>query len=147
VNGALHELEKRWHDEIPISATMGIRVHRFDDAVLETVALLQPNVNVHGTAFAGSQFSVAALCGWGQVHLQLSRAALTGSIVFVEGNIRCLAPVRADMLARCAWTPEADAALVTLRQTGRARIYLDVQVECDGRLAADFRGEYGIRVV
>jgi thioesterase domain-containing protein len=144
---ALHALEQRWHAEIPISATMGIRVHRFDGAVLETVALLEPNVNVHGTAFAGSQFSVASLCGWGQVWLQLGRAGLGGSIVFVEGNIRCLAPVRGDMLARCTWTEPAGDALEVLRQSGRTRVHLGVQIESDGVLAADFSGEYGVRLV
>jgi thioesterase domain-containing protein len=143
---ALHDLQQRWHAEIPISATMGIRVHRFDGAVLETAALLEPNVNVHGTAFAGSQFSVAALCGWGQVYLHLAHAGLEGSIVFVEGTIRCLAPVRDDMLARCTWTEAADAALVELRQSGRTRLYLDVQVESGRHVAADFRGEYGVRL-
>lgn len=145
-SGALHALQQRWHVEIPISETMGIRVHRFDGAVLETAALLEPNVNVHGTAFAGSQFSLASLCGWGQVYLHLAEAGLEGSIVFVEGTIRCVAPVRDDMLARCAWSQSADEALVELRQTGRTRVYLDVQVESGGRVAADFRGEYGVRL-
>ena len=144
-NGSLHELEARWHAEIPISETMGIRVHRFDGETLETIAALEPNLNVHGTAFAGSQFSAAALCGWGQVYLQLGRAGLDGSIVFVEGTIRCVAPVREDMLVRCAWTATADEALEALRQTGRARVHLGVQIESGGILAADFTGEYGVR--
>ena len=143
----LHGLEARWHAEIPISETMGIRVHRFDGTTLETMAALAPNLNVHGTAFAGSQFSVAALCGWGQVHLQLASAGIEGSIVFVQGSIRCLAPVRDDMLARCVWTATAADALATVRQTGRTRVHLDVQVESFGAVAADFSGEYGVRTL
>jgi thioesterase domain-containing protein len=141
----LHALETRWHTEIPISATMGVRVHRFDGTSLETVAALAPNLNVHGTAFAGSQFSLASLCGWGQVWLQLDAAGLEGSIVFVEGTIRCLAPVRDTMLARCAWNAAAAESLATLRGTGRARCHLDVWIESGAAPAAEFSGVYGIR--
>jgi thioesterase domain-containing protein len=144
---SLHALEARWHAEIPISETMGIRVHRYDGTTLETAAALTPNVNIHGTAFAGSQFSVAALCGWGQVHLHLAAAGIEGSIVFVQGTIRCRAPVREDMLARCVWTDAAGEALEQLHSTGRARIHLDVQVESGGTIAADFSGEYGVKLL
>lgn len=161
----LRALESRWHTEIPISATMGIRVDRFDGAVLAASAALGPNTNVHGTAFAGSQFSLAALCGWGQVWLQLALAAdaadktaaapegaspgatagRDSSIVFVEGQIRCLAPVGTDMVARCAWTDDASAALANLAVRDRTRVVLTVELTADGRVAAEFRGEYGVR--
>jgi len=146
-DSSLHELEARWHAEIPISATMGIRVHHFDGKALDVIAALTPNLNIHGTAFAGSLFSVAALCGWGQVHLQLGRAGLNGSIVFVEGSIRCLAPVRADMEARCVWHDGADQQFALLRQSGRARIHLAVQVASGGSIAADFSGEYAVKAL
>jgi thioesterase domain-containing protein len=141
----LHALETRWHTEIPISATMGVRVQRFDGTTLTTAAALAPNLNVHGTAFAGSQFSLASLCGWGQVWLQLQAAGLEGSIVFVEGSIRCLAPVRDAMVARCAWNGTAAQTLDTLRGTGRARCQLDVRIESGDVVAAEFSGVYGIR--
>lgn len=159
----LRALESRWHAEIPISATMGIRVDRFDGVVLEASAALGPNTNVHGTAFAGSQFSLAALCGWGQVWLQLALAAEAettadpagqsagrttlsdSSIVFVEGHIRCLAPVDTDMVASCAWTDDAAAALAKLAVRDRTRVLLIVALTADGRIAAEFRGEYGVR--
>lgn len=142
---SLAALEARWHEEIPISATMGIRVHRFDGELLEVGAALAPNRNIHGTAFAGSQFSIAALCGWGQVFLQLNRAGSAGSIVFVDGQIRCLAPVRDDMVARCTWTELAETQLAMLADKPRTRIQLAVEIESGGTRAADFSGEYAIR--
>lgn len=143
---ALRALEARWHDEIPITGTMGVRVHAFDGHALEIVAALAPNLNIHGTAFAGSLFSVAALCGWGQVYLQLEAAGLAGSIVFVEGRIRCLAPARADMLARSTWTHSAAEQLDRLRTQDRTRVHLDTQVTCNGTVVAEFSGEYGVRL-
>jgi len=144
-DGRLHALETRWHTEIPISATMGVRVHSFDGTTLETVAALAPNRNIHGTAFAGSQFSLASLCGWGQVWLQLEEAGLAGSIVFVQGAIQCVAPVRDAMVARCAWNETAAEALAALSSSGRARCHLDVRIESGDVIAAEFSGVYAVR--
>lgn len=143
----LRALESRWHAEIPISAIMGIAVDQFDGTTLVTRAALAPNTNVHGTAFAGSQFSLAALCGWGQVWLQLADRPTDqdASIVFVEGHIRCLAPVATDMMARCTWSETAAAALADLATQDRTRVVLDVDLLANGRTAARFRGEYGVR--
>ena len=46
----------------------------FESHRLTVEAELAPNVNVHGTAFAGSLYAIAALSGWGLVHLELARA-------------------------------------------------------------------------
>lgn len=145
-------LEARWHREIPISAAMGIGVVGFEpaarpaDTVLTVRAALAPNVNVHGSAFAGSLFSAASLCGWGLVYLQLRRAGLEGSIVFVDGRIRCLKPVRGELLARCAWTDRAAAALAALPTDRRARIDLETRLTTEDALAATFQGEYAVRL-
>jgi thioesterase domain-containing protein len=55
-------------------------------------AELEPNINVHGTAFAGSLYAIAALCGWGMTWLQLKTRHIDGSIVIAEGNIRYARP-------------------------------------------------------
>ena len=124
---------------------MGISVLNFDGRQLAVGKALAPNVNVHGSAFAGSQFSVASLCGWGQVYLQLALGGQHASIVFVEGTIRCLKPVRDDVTARCQWNAEAAATLEALAASGRTRVRLDVTLESGGQVAAEFSGEYGLR--
>ncbi len=139
------ELEARWHREIPISRAMGIEVEGFANQELVIRADLTPNVNVHGSAFAGSQFSLASLCGWGQLHLQLALRGLEASIIFVDGHIECLRPVRATMRARCHLTADTETALAALRQNGRARCRLSTRVESNGELAATFTGTYGLK--
>lgn len=125
---------------------MGITVAGFDGARLELRAALAPNVNVHGSAFAGSLFSLASLCGWGLLHLQLQCRGLSGSIVFVEGSIRCLKPVRDDVGAACEWTTAAAAALEALASSRRGRFALTTRLRCAGDLAAEFSGEYAVRL-
>lgn len=124
---------------------MGIQVVDFDDSTLVIRAALRPNVNVHGSGFAGSQFSLASLCGWGLLHLQLTLQNLHASILFVDGHIECRRPVRADMVARCQSTDEVTAAMADLQTRGRARCRLTTQVESDGELAAEFVGTYGLK--
>jgi len=140
------QLEHRWHLEIPISSAMGIEVESFADEELTVRAALKPNVNVHGSAFAGSQFSLASLCGWGQLHMQLARRGLDASIIFVDGRIECLKPVRADMTARCRLTEEATAALDGLAKVGRGRCQLNTRIESGGELSAAFTGTYGLKI-
>ena len=72
---ALTALERRWHDEIPLSAAMGLKIVDGNDGALASMPLA-PNRNVHGTGFAGSLYAAAALCGWGQVALTLEAAGL-----------------------------------------------------------------------
>jgi thioesterase domain-containing protein len=139
-------LEARWHEEIPISAAMGVGVQAFDGERLRVQAALAPNVNVHGTVFAGSLFSVAALCGWGLVYLQLLEQHIDAAILFVDGRIRCLAPATADVTAQADWGATAAATLTALPERGRGRIVLDARVICQETLVAEFQGEYAVRV-
>jgi thioesterase domain-containing protein len=145
-NALCRALEARWHREIPISAAMGITIGGFDGTRLDLHAALSPNVNVHGTAFAGSLFSLASLCGWGLVHLQMQRRDLAGAIVFAEGHIRCLKPVHDDVRASCVWSEAEDAALNDLAASGKARFRLLTRLHCGEDVVAEFSGEYAVRL-
>ena len=144
---ALDRLAATWRAKIPISAAMDLGPVRFDDHGLTVRASLAPNVNVHGTAFAGSLYAVAALSGWGLVHLELDAAGLDGSIVIAEGRIEYLRPVQEDIVAVCA-TDAADVADVAdrLRETGRTRWPLTAVISAAGREAVRFDGVYAIKL-
>ena len=136
-------LEQILHSEIPISRAMGIRVASFDGASLILDAPLDPNLNHKSTAFGGSLYSIAVLCGWGLLHLKLAKARLHKHIVIQESNIRYLHPVVQDLHAECRLD---DAAfrhfLLTLKKHGRARISLAVTITHDKKPAVEFTGRY-----
>lgn len=136
-------LERTLHGEIPISQAMGIRVAGYDGASLKLAAPLDPNINHKCTAFGGSLFSLAVLCGWGMVHLKLAEASLHKHIVIQESSIRYLLPVDGDMEAEC----KLDEATLrhfmrTLDRHGRARLSLDVVITHNKRTAVEFSGRY-----
>ena len=143
----LAELAATWHGEIPITAAMDLAPERFDAHALRVRARLAPNVNVHGTAFAGSLYAVAALSGWGLVHLELGAAGLDGSIVIAKGSIEYLKPVQEDIVSVCSSDDaEVEDVMARLRADGRVRWPLTAFIGAAGREAVRFEGVYAIKL-
>ena len=141
------ELETIWHQQIPLSAAMRMQVVSFDGVTLITRADLEPNINVHGTAFAGSLYALQALTGWGQTHLQLRRQNIAGAIVIATGNIEYKRPLSENIVVPCRFEPATDV-LVELEEKGRVRFPLATQVTTEtGKLACRFRGEYAVKLL
>ncbi len=136
-------LERTLHDEIPLSKAMGVRVIAYDGSSLKLTAPLTPNINHKNTAFGGSLYSLAVLCGWGMVHIKLAEAALHKHIVIQESNIRYIRPVDEDMQAECKLDDETlNKFLRTLHKHDRARLSLDVVINNQGQPAVEFSGRY-----
>lgn len=136
----LHSLNDIWAREIPLSGAMGITAEGFDGDALTIRAPLAPNINVHGTGFAGSLYAIAALCGWGLVHLKLEQANAPGSIVIASANISYDKPCNGDLVARCSWGEQSDAWQRYL-DTGKARFALT----CEVSGAATLNGSYAVK--
>jgi thioesterase domain-containing protein len=80
---------------------MGIKIYQYTGRTIETRASLNKNINIHGTMFAGSIFSLATLTGWGMLHLQLKQKGLQGDIVLGDGNIHYHKPITMQPRAVC----------------------------------------------
>jgi len=138
------ELESLWHEGIPLTIPLGVKVRYFDGETLELAADLEPNRNVHGTAFAGSLYAITALCGWSMLHLQLACRDLTAAIVIASGQINYPRPVAETIVARCSFGDQ-EAALRDLEKDGRMRIHLTASVAANGVEAAVFEGDFSAR--
>jgi thioesterase domain-containing protein len=99
MNSAKATLEEKIHQSIPLSLAMGYKIVELDGLHIIVEAPLQPNINIHGTGFAGSIYSVGVLSAWALVYhvivgaglvadLVISRAAIEYS-ASVHGTIRC----------------------------------------------------------
>ena len=118
LNDLCTNLQAIWYEQIPLSKAMDMRIVDFVDNTLTCRASLGPNVNVHGTAFAGSLYAVQALTGWGQMHLQLRVHGLDASIVIANGQINYAKPVAEDITVRCSFGDQA-AGMDTLKSSAR----------------------------
>lgn len=137
------ELESTWYEKIPITKAMQARVQSFDGNTLVVTAALGPNINLHGTAFAGSLYTVCALTGWSMLHLQTRLHTCEGSIVLASGHIDYHKPVREDLVATCVFGNQEEA-FAKLAISGKARFPLTATIP-DGNLeAAVFKGEYAL---
>ena len=139
-------LEAIWHEQIPLSKAMTMKIEHFRDHVLTTHAGLGPNVNVHGTAFAGSLYAIQALTGWGMMHLQLKLNDLDASIVIANGQIDYAKPVAEDIHVTCSFGEHLEE-FEKLKSTGKGRFPLSTKVLlADGTEAGGFSGLYAVRL-
>jgi thioesterase domain-containing protein len=137
------ELQAAWHREIPLAAAMEVSVASCASDEIAVRAPLLPNRNLHGTAFAGSLFSVCVLTGWGMTWLALQRRDLAGVIVVADSRIRYRRAVSGEILCRCRVEAGVlDESLAPLAASGRASLPLLCTIDADDKVAVSFEGKY-----
>ncbi len=144
MNDPCRALEEMLHREIPLAGHMQVRVERFDGNDLIVAAELEPNINIHGTAFGGSLYSICALTCWSRLHLLLAERNSNAQIVLGKAAIQYLKPVRSQIRARCR-LPEGDVLRSFLQQLSdgdRAAIDLRAEVLDGDAVAVCFTGYY-----
>ena len=143
---------KLWRT-IPMSRHMRLECSTFshaDDEELTLASPLEANINIHGTAFAGSIYSVAVLAGWAwtEEHVGRSPGSDATSVVVRLATIRYKAPLREDFL--CVAQPPPAAELATfdaeLARSGKATLNVAVHVwpasKCAGKPACELQAEF-----
>lgn len=124
---------------------MAITVESYKPGALVVSAELAPNTNIHGTAFAGSLYSVQALTCWGLLYLELKRRQIDASIILASSKIDYHTTVTAGFEAHCQ-DPELAAAFDQLTQQHKLRRSLTSSVTQDSVSASLFSGEYVLRM-
>jgi thioesterase domain-containing protein len=138
------ELEQRIRAGIPITEQMAFQVSKLTAESIAVVGGSSENINVHGTAFAGSLYTIATLALWGLVYARLPDGA---TLVLSEGNIRYLQPVIGEIVADCSIPKERlDHFLLQLHQRGRARLDATVQIPGLEGPAVEFSGKVHARL-
>ena len=140
----LRELQKILNTDIPLTQSLGLSVASYDNGRLKLNAPLTENINHAGTAFAGSLNALVTLAGWSIVWLVLQECALQGEIVIQDCTCKYLLPVTTAFSATCI-RPESNQLRrfeKTLRERGKARLELSVEIVQDGLLAVSFHGRY-----
>lgn len=139
------EIEQYFHAKIPLTKAMGVRVASYDSRGLRLEAPLALNFNHLGTAFGGSLHTVATLCGYGLLWLELADA--DGHVVIAECTMSFRKPVTGDLHAFCPRPSEEDMAFFRAKfeKNGKARIRLRVIVGDEAQPAAEFEGVFVAR--
>jgi thioesterase domain-containing protein len=136
----LRQTEDFFHQQIPITRAMGVRVAGYDGRKLILAAPIALNHNHLGTAFGGSLGAIATLAGYGMLWLELRDPA--SHLVIRQSFLSFRRPVFKEIVAICR---RPDQELLrefkgAFAQRGKARIGLEVTIEEGGLVAAEFRG-------
>lgn len=135
------ELEETWHQTIPLSKAMNVRLNHFDGNELFTSCDPLFNKNLHNTMFAGSIYTLATLTGWGWIYLKLKESKYQGDIVLADANIKYLAPITG---VACGKTQKDSVVgpVVLLQENKKMRFTIKVELYSGDKVAAKFSGEY-----
>lgn len=139
-----NELTKKIHKGIPLTQAMAFDITQLTETSIAVKSGGEENINVHGTAFAGSLYTTCVLAAWGLVNSRLPDEA---SLVLASGHIDYLSPVVGDISAR-GEIPKQDFEqfLTAVNDQGRSRLDVEIQVEHEGVLAAKFTGQVHARI-
>ena len=139
----VQELQRTWHQTIPLSKAMNIEVCHYDENSLSTHCDDAFNQNLHNTMFAGSIYTLATLTGWGWAYLQLKRLDLLGNIVLADANIRYLSPIKGSAIAKTTGE-QTSGNLNALKKGKKARLNIEVNIISGDKISASFKGVYVI---
>jgi thioesterase domain-containing protein len=104
---------------------------------------LNKNINLHGTMFAGSIFSLATLTGWGMIFLQLKEKGLDGDIVLGDGNIHYHKPITMQPRALCN-IESLNGKFESLAKNKKCQIKLNVSILDSDNAVAEFSGVFWV---
>lgn len=108
---------------------MQFHIVSLDAESIEISAPLAPNINIHGTAFAGSIYSLAILAGWALATHLVEEAGADADVVVAKAKIAYRTPI-ADRV-RCvthATRAERDAFIAGLNGKGKGFLKLEVEI-------------------
>ncbi len=136
-------LEAYLHANIPLTRAMAVSAVSVHAQGVTLSAPLDPNINVHGTAFGGSVSTLGVLAAWSVVHLRLEAEAVDAQLVIHRNETEFLAPITGRFEAVARIEPQAWIEFRTmLDRRGKARLSVVAELLFGGRVAARMTGEF-----
>lgn len=136
-------LQETIRKTIPLSDFMGLEILELSDTAIKVKADGEANINIHGTAFAGSLYTTATLCAWALIH---SRLPADTMLVLANAEVKYRKPVLGDLYAS-AEVDEKDFAdlLQRLEERGKANLEVDVFIPNADAPALVYKARYHCR--
>ncbi len=114
---------------IPLSEFMQFEISSLGSSSITTSAPLNPNVNIHGTGFAGSLYSLSMLTAWAFVMHCLQSHNITAELVAARAEIQYRKPVKNAIECQTHVASEdIDNFIQQLQKRGRAKMEVIVDV-------------------
>ena len=127
------QLQQTIRASIPLSEAMQFSIIELNPRNILVQAPLEPNVNIHGTGFAGSIYSLAVLTGWALSTHIMALKQMQGDLVVAKAEIIYRAPLTDSIQCRTQVSEEDCAAFqLSFESNGTAKLALKVEIGASG---------------
>ena len=122
-------LTQHIRDNIPLAENMQFAVVGLTENTIEVAAPLEPNINIHGTGFAGSLYSISVLTAWALTSAMVRELGFEADVVVRKAEIAYRLPVTSTIRCVCSCL-DSDKVLFaeSLSNKHKARLSLTVDI-------------------
>ncbi|AGR77743.1 thioesterase/acetyltransferase, putative [Aliarcobacter butzleri 7h1h] len=142
-------LENKLHNEIPLTKFMDLKITKYDEKELITIAPLNKNINDKGTAFGGSLATLTIISGWSICWLISKELEINSeNIVVIKNEHSYRKPVTKELICHTKrpTKDEIENLKNKLLLKKSASIKISSQIIEDGEICVDFTGYYVIKI-
>ncbi|RZV14630.1 thioesterase [Aliarcobacter butzleri] len=142
-------LENKLHNEIPLTKFMDLKITKYDEKELITMAPLNKNINDKGTAFGGSLATLTIISGWSICWLISKELEINSeNIVVIKNEHSYRKPVTKELICHTKrpTKDEIENLKNKLLLKKSASIKISSQIIEDDEVCVDFTGYYVIKI-
>lgn len=142
-------LENKLHNEIPLTKFMDLKITKYNEKELITIAPLNKNINDKGTAFGGSLATLTIISGWSICWLISKELEINSeNIVVIKNEHSYRKPVKKELICHTKrpTKDEIENLKNKLLLKKSASIKISSQIIEDGEICVDFTGYYVIKI-
>ncbi|MFY4759256.1 thioesterase domain-containing protein [Aliarcobacter butzleri] len=142
-------LENKLHNEIPLTKFMDLKITKYDEKELITIAPLNKNINDKDTAFGGSLATLTIISGWSICWLISKELEINSeNIVVIKNEHSYRKPVTKELICHTKrpTKDEIENLKNKLLLKKSASIKISSQIIEDGEVCVDFTGYYVIKI-
>ncbi|MFY4805739.1 thioesterase domain-containing protein [Aliarcobacter butzleri] len=142
-------LENKLHNEIPLTKFMDLKITKYDEKELITLAPLNKNINDKGTAFGGSLATLTIISGWSICWLISKELEINSeNIVVIKNEHSYRKPVTKELICHTKrpTKDEIENLKNKLLLKKSASIKISSQIIEDDEVCVDFTGYYVIKI-
>lgn len=145
----IKELEKKLHDEIPLTKVMNIKIKSYDEKELISTAPLEININDKGTAFGGSLSTITIISSWSLCWLISKELGFDSkNIVVIKNENSYKKPVTKDIICYTQKPSKEEISILKekLESKKSASIKINSMIIEDNQVCVEFKGYYVIKL-
>lgn len=145
----INELQKKLHNEIPLTKVMNIQIQTYNEKELITTAPLDININDKCTAFGGSLSTMTIISSWSLCWLISKELGFDSkNIVVIKNENSYKKPVTKDIV--CYTQKPSQQEIATLKEKLQTKKSASIKINSiiieNNETCVEFQGYYVIKL-